>query len=434
MKLKIAVISIISIIMITACYFVSVRVAYAKSVIEARKYQLQGDFSKAAQCYQKALLKDPQNFEIYKELAEIYRFQDNKTELKSIFEKGIKICPNDKWFLIHSAGLAIDEKDYGKAEIYLKKAIELGKTNGKLLFLLGRVLQEQDKNPEALNTFQEAIKSGYSKSRCYYNMACIYEYGFKNYSGAVKYYNLYTEATGDKGNNISKKMENYSLWMVGQSLEDEGRYKEAAVEYEKKLAENPGNLALMSRLGRAYRKSNNFPESEKIYIKALNIHKNNYYILNNLGSLYYEIERYNDAEACWSDAIKQAPEKPNAHYNIAALYTKKGKYADAEKEYLKAKKLGYSEGLVYLQLSYLNEKYLKNQAKANDYRNKFVNSPDYPEIKKTILKTGDQSSPGKNIQNLPEKNTTGTNEENHTSTEQQVTGAAVNTPQEQSDE
>ena len=372
MKNKILIIFIILIPLSAAIYFIAHRIAYAKTIIEGRKSVIRGDFDSAVSCYEKAIEKEPKNFELYKELAAIYKFKNQKDKLKETFERGIKISPNDKIFLINCGIFALNEKDYKKAEVYLKKAAEITQTDGKLYFILGRIKQEQNENREALKMFEKALSLGFDQKRCYYNMACLYEYGFKDYEHAMKYYNLYLKQGGDKDNKIAKKMGSYSLIAAGQDLEDKGDFAGAIKEYEARLNENPGNIAIMSRLGRTYRKNNNFPESEKIYIKALHLYKDNYYILNNLGSLYYEIERYDDAFACYRDAIKQNPDLPNAHYNIASLYVRKGDYNLAEEAYNTAKRLGYNEMMVDLQLSELYEKYLKDPVKAKEYKENFL--------------------------------------------------------------
>ena len=372
MKIKIITAIIIIIMVSIASYFISIRVAYAKSIIEGRKYTVKGDFTKAAICYERALENNPENFEIYEELIALYKFQDKKEELKKIFEKGVKIRPNDLSFLINCGNFALREKNYTKAESYFARSAEIAQTDGNLYFVLGRIQQEQNKNNEAFASFQKAISLGFDKKRCYYNVACLYEYGFKDYQNALKYYELYLKNGGDDDSLIAKKMGSYSLWTKGQELENKGDYVGAIKDYEQKLEKNAGNLTIMSRLGRALRKNHQFPESEKLYLKALNMHKDNYYILNNLGSLYYDIERYDDAYACYRDAIKKEPNKPNAHYNMAALYTKKGDYKSAEDEYKQAQKLGYNENMVNLQLSYLYEKYIKDPVKAKEYKDKLV--------------------------------------------------------------
>lgn len=374
MKPKIIIATIIILVISVASYFISIRVAYAKSIIEGRKYTVRGDFTKAAKSYEKALSQDPDNFEIYEELTALYHFQDKKEDLKNIYEKGLQIRPDNLTFLINCGKFALAEKNYKKAEDFLTRAAEIAKNDGKLYFVLGRIQQEQSKNKEAFDSFQKALSIGFDKKRCYYNIACLYEYGFKDYQKAIKYYELYIKNGGSADSGISKKMGSYSLWTKGQELEDKGDYQAAIKYYEKKLEENPGNLAIMSRLGRALRKNHNFPESEKLYLKALNLHKENYYILNNLGSLYYDLGRYDDAYACYRDAIKKNPNTPNAHYNMAALYTKKGDYKSAESEYKLAKKLGYNENTVNMQLFHLYETYLRNPGKVKEYKNILNNS------------------------------------------------------------
>ena len=358
---------IISIIFLSFCFFIYLRVKDASTIIEARKYQNNGNYKKSAELYLKALKETPNNFNFYKELVVIYKHTGEEKKLKEIFDNGLKVNPNDRYFLVNAGWMNFKGKKYSEAEKQFEKIFSKDKKNANIAFMYARTLQEEGKFREALDMFQIALKNGFDKKRCHLNMASIYECGFNDYKKAVEYYNLYLEEATEQDKKIAEKIKDFTLWSIGEKLESEGKYNEAIAEYNKQLKDGNASLAIYSRLGRAYRKNCNFLTGESIYVKALGKYDNNYYILNNLGSLYFTIERYKDALSCWLDAIKKDPEKPNAYYNLGTLNTKLGNFDKAEEYYLKALQKGYDRADVYIQLYQMATKYMKNRDKAVEF-------------------------------------------------------------------
>ncbi len=348
-------------------FFIYSRVKDASTIIEARKYQNNGNYEKSAELYLKALKETPNNFNFYRELAIIYKHTGEQIKLKQIFDDGLKVNPDDKYFLVNAGWMNFKEKKYAEAEKQFEKVFNKDKKNANIAFMYARTLQEEGKFREALEIFQIALKNGFDKKRCHLNIASIYECGFNDYKKALEYYKIYLEEATDKDKKIVDKIKDFTQWNIGEKLEQEGKYAEAIEEYNKQLKGGNTSIAVYSRLGRAYRKNCNFLTGESIYVKALGKYDNNYYILNNLGSLYFKIERYKDALSCWLDAIKKDPEKPNAYYNLGTLNTKLGNFDKAEEYYLKALQKGYDRADIYIQLYQMATKYMKNRDKAVEY-------------------------------------------------------------------
>lgn len=361
-------------------YWVSPTLRYANTFIKADEYVKKGDFENAARLYADASSKDPDNIKYYIKLAEIYTKTKDMPKLKKTFEGGLKADGKNKYFLVNAGWMEFQSKEYAKAEERFRKAAEEDPKNPKIHFMHARALQEQGKHKEALSAFNKALQYGFDSKRCYLNIALIYEYGLHDYENALINYDKYIESGSDP--KISAKIKDFKEWSRGEKLESEGKYRQAADEYERALQNTPDSVALYSRLGRACRKAGDYPRSERAYLKALSKHPDNYYILNNLGSLYYDLavindnaERYDNAEACWKDAIKKAPSKPNAYFNLGSLYAKKRMYGESEAYYLKAKELGYDSTEVAMQLYWIHYNFTKNQKKTKEYERELLKVP-----------------------------------------------------------
>ncbi len=394
-------ITIILIAFLAFGFFIYSRVKDASTIIEARKYQNNGNYEKSAELYLKALKETPNNFNFYRELAIIYRHTGEQIKLKQIFNDGLKVNPDDKYFLVNAGWMNFKDKKYAEAEKQFEKVFNKDKKNANIAFMYARTLQEEGKFREALEIFQIALKNGFDKKRCHLNIASIYECGFNDYKKALEYYNLYLEEATDKDKKIVDKIKDFTQWNIGEKLEQEGKYAEAIEEYNKQLKGGNTSIAVYSRLGRAYRKNCDFLTGESIYVKALGKYENNYYILNNLGSLYFKIERYKDALSCWFDAIKKDPEKPNAYYNLGTLNTKLGNFDKAEEYYLKALQKGYDRADVYIQLYQMATKYMKNRDKAVEYA--YI-VREYPQYINALLPI-DRTEPRKTEETISEKET-----------------------------
>ena len=411
--------------------FIYSRVKDASTIIEARRYQNKGNYEKSAELYLKALKETPNNFNFYKELAHIYKHTGDNQKLKKIFNDGLKVNPDDKYFLINAGWMNFKDKKFAEAEKQFEKVFNKDKKNANIAFMYARTLQEEGKFREALEIFQLALNNGFDPKRCHLNMAAIYECGFNDYKKAIEYYNLYLKESNKKDKKIEEKIKDFTQWSIGEKLEAEGKYAEAITEYNKQLSSGNTSIAVYSRLGRAYRKNCNFLTGESIYVKALAKYDINYYILNNLGSLYFTIERNKDALSCWLDAIKKDPEKPNAYYNLGTLNTKLENFDKAEEYYLKALTKGYDRADVYIQLYQMATKYMKNREKAIKYAYVVREYPQYTNALLPIDRTepiiSTESINTENIENKEEKPTTNKIEEDIKNSKEDTTNNVEST-------
>ncbi|MHC9544802.1 MAG: tetratricopeptide repeat protein [Vulcanimicrobiota bacterium] len=367
-------------------YFFVKRLIYARHMIQAEKAMESRDYLEAIKFYQKELEVTPDDFDLHMKLGKIYMKIGEKKKARDIYSRALLLQPDNFEILKKTGVLNIEFNDMKPAELVLKRAVTVNPRDASAHFFLARVYHEQLKGPEAEKEYLKALECGYDKSRVYYNLGFLYEYNLENYEKALFSYQNYLTAGGDKKEIAEKKVRNLKLWVEGQKLEDRGEYKKAISEYEKALAKEPTSIELLTRIGRAYRKNNDFAKAEEIYLKALYLHKDDYYILNNLGNVYFTIERYDDAEGCWINAIKVKPKHPSAHYNMAALYERKGKFQEASKEYEKAYEYGYDEPTVLMHLAVIYEGALKNPGKALEWYRKYAEAggPEKDKVQKKI--------------------------------------------------
>ncbi len=89
------------------------------------------------------------------------------------------------------------------------------------------------------------------------------------------------------------------------TLEDAGRYADAANAYRNILAQHPDSLLAWTNLGNAEMQTGHRVEAETAFRKALTVDANSRDALNNLAWLLYESKRYDEAESMARKAVAQ---------------------------------------------------------------------------------------------------------------------------------
>jgi len=139
---------------------------------------------------------------------------------------------------------------------------------------------------------------------------------------------------------------------LGQSLYEQGNYREAAVKFQRADALKPDDAVILSWLGVSLDDSGRYVEAEPLLKRALEIrektmgkdHPDTATSLNNLAGLYRAQGKYAEAEPFLKRALdihekalgKDHPLTATSLNNLAALYDSQGKYAEAEPLYKRA--------------------------------------------------------------------------------------------------
>lgn len=184
-------------------------------------------------------------------------------------------------------------------------------------------------------------------------------------------------------------------YTAGRALYDQGKYKEAVVEFQKglELARKAGSakktMAFLSAMGMAYRESENLQEAEKALTEAVSIAAKEgttdmeAYLNQELGSICFDLREFNKAADCYGKALKYAEEKKDLDTQgdlqgkLGDALSRLGKIAESNECYEKAliyvrEKKDKQKEMYYLGNLGLNYTYLEKSLKAMEYLDQAV--------------------------------------------------------------
>ncbi len=173
------------------------------------------------------------------------------------------------------------QEDYGKAKIFLEKAIKENDKDGEAAYTLGRTYIELENENAAIPLYLKALSAEPSRYSWMYELALLY-YNKSDYKNAVKYFNASADAGYPKSNDF---YENLGFAQLYCNDVDNG-------------------------------------------IKNLNIilerKPNNKELLNNIANAFYETKRYDDALNYFSKLLTLDPNDATSLYMAGMAFQKKG--------------------------------------------------------------------------------------------------------------
>jgi Flp pilus assembly protein TadD len=249
------------------------------------------------------------------------RHWQNSTEL---FEHALKVTSNSY----------IAEFGYGcemfksarlkEAELHLGNAARIDPTNLEARRNLGVVLMTQGKLDEAIDCFNEILKSNNSVRVHYYLATALCRKG--NFDEAIKH--LFTVLTLDpKHPDAHNKM--------GIALLATGKPNEAIEYFNEALRETPNQPEIYEYLGQAYKQLGRYGPAVQNWTKVVELKPNNAKVLNNLAWLLATVDDVSVRDA--NKAVEFAQrvceltgyKEPSALDTLAAAYAAGGKFTEA---------------------------------------------------------------------------------------------------------
>lgn len=225
------------------------------NALTAKGIDVAGDANNmgAAPYFEEAVKLDKQNDVAYAKLGALYDTKGQGDKAIANYEKAIAINP-DYSTLYAPLGLAyLDAGEIAKAESCLQKSEAGGIDTVETRFLRGVLLFKQNKNSEALASFDRALE-------------------LDPRFAAAQYYR-------------------------GQVLDRLGQQDQAIAAYQKTLVIDPSYAPASFDLGVSYYNKGDYTRSAVAYQTVVKNDANNYQAHFNLASTYRQLERYADANA-----------------------------------------------------------------------------------------------------------------------------------------
>jgi tetratricopeptide (TPR) repeat protein len=107
------------------------------------------------------------------------------------------------------------------------------------------------------------------------------------------------------------------------------QFSQAAQAYEKLLAAEPRNIALMNKAGNAYLQMGLLKPAKRYYERAIKLDKTYAVGYNNLGSVYYHQKKNRQAVSYYRRAVALRPDMAVFHCNLGYAYFADKKYEQA---------------------------------------------------------------------------------------------------------
>lgn len=244
------------------------------------------DLAGAADAFKEGIEQDPQNPDIYYNLALSLLRQQKYEEAILYFSKAIEVAGPGQIAVQSHAHLGHIYFSKGNNEMaadHLNHAVTLAPDNGKYRYNLGVVYLRLRKQREALQEFEKALTTGS-------NDAAV-------------------------------------LRGLARAFEDLGHVSLAIQSLEKALYQNPNDVTTLFLLGDLLYKEKDLLKAADAFRKVVNItpgDKNTEEALLKLGTIYSDLERYDQAERMLERAQTLNPNNPDILYRLGLVAARSG--------------------------------------------------------------------------------------------------------------
>jgi Ca-activated chloride channel family protein len=125
----------------------------------------------------------------------------------------------------------------------------------------------------------------------------------------------------------------------GNSLFQDGKFKEAEIDYRKALEKSPKSTKAAYNLGNSQYKQQNYNEASASYQRLASepSNKNLSQLYHNLGNSYLQAQKYNESIDAFKKALRLNPNDEDTRYNLAYAMAKLQQQKDKKQQEQKDK-------------------------------------------------------------------------------------------------
>jgi tetratricopeptide (TPR) repeat protein len=194
---------------------------------------------------------------------------------------------------------------------------------------LGLALTAQNRIPEAVDHYTEALRLLPSYALAHYNLGHLLtsqgqtQEAIRHYTEAIRLLPTYAEAHNN----------------LGLALANQGRSPAAIAHYTEALRLQPWNADAHNNLGNALLSQGQIPEAMLQYTEALRLQPDFAEAHNNLGTALVNQGRSAEAIAHYTEALRLQPTLAEAHHNLGVTFADQGHIDAAIEHYAEALRL-----------------------------------------------------------------------------------------------
>ena len=290
-------------------------------------------------------------------MADEYIRQNKVDEAIVLFEKALKVMPDNEDFLSRLGDLYNQKGDYQKVIDVYKKMTELRPDNVLYFKRLSDAYRNAKDNKDAEGVWQGLMKTSnnpevFVQASNFYNSQNDMDKAIEAMKKATElasnnirylrnlesfYVRLgkFAEAK-EVISRISKISKDHWIqdWIDSQLInisQKQGKLNELGSVFEKDLANNPSDLRQYRKLGDLYQRSSQPDKAIEVYEKAVAAGIGNRDINNRLMDLYERLSLFDKAERQIKEVIKMAPKDAYLYERLANLLDRAGKRDEAKK-------------------------------------------------------------------------------------------------------
>ncbi len=252
---------------------------------------------------------------------------------------------------------------YQEAEVLARSMTVRFPRHGFAWKVLGPILKEKGRMPEALSAMQKAVILLPNDYSVHYNLGIIFqdqgEFSqaeasylralelnpenaevYNNLGNTYKALEKFSEAENSLRSALKYKP-NFAMAYnnLGNIIKEQGRWEEAEENYRQAIKFEAGYAEAYSNLGNILKDQGNLGEAEVVYRRALELKPDFFKVYYNLGNVLLGQGRLSESEACYRQALKLNPDFIDAYNNLGVSLHKQGRFIEAETSYRRALEL-----------------------------------------------------------------------------------------------
>ncbi len=241
----------------------------------------------------------------------------------------------------------INIEDFAGAEVVLTSYAQQNPRSAVALYLLGYVLQRENKPRESLEVFTKAAAIAPPLADDLKIVALDYVL-INDYPDAIRWLKKAVE----------QDPKNTEAWYdLGRSQMNQGDFVAAQQSFDRVLALSPQDVKALNNLGLAYEAQNQIPDALHAYERAIAsqqdaAHPSEQPLLN-YGNLLISQNRAEDAIHALEPAVKAAPKDAKCHEALSRAYLQGGRLANARQQMEEAVSLDPENPRLHYQLGRL---------------------------------------------------------------------------------
>mgnify|MGYP000027897338 CR=1 FL=1 len=278
----------------------------------------------------------------------------------------LELHPEDASLYMERAKWFLEQRNYGRADLDLQKALDLEPSNTKYLLAYGNHMLFTNQSRKAKDVWLICAEVDSSNVSCRLKLAELYLL-VQQYDDVFKYSKEVSNLAPEK---------HMPYFYTGMAFMEKGDTARAIHSFQTSLEKKTDFLRGMEQLAHLYGLKGEYIAVD-YYNNMLNLDPNRSLTYFNLATFYQSKGEYEKASSIYLLGLQLAPENAGMYYNLGFVYTSMKEFDKAQLAFTNAIKFDdvyfeayFARGYVYTQLE-------NNKKALEDYKSCLLLKPGY---------------------------------------------------------